>query len=338
MAGITENLELVLQGKDLSFDQSRSVLDEIFTGTVPRSQVAAFLTGLKIKGEKSQEIAGLARSLRDHAIKVKPKVDHLVDTCGTGGAKIKTFNISTAAGLVAASAGVRVAKHGNRGITSKCGSADVLKGLGINIEAPVEKIEQCIEEANFGFMFAPMFHPAMKFVQPIRKELPFRTVFNILGPLANPANAAGQVMGVAEESLMKDIIQTLKLLGVKRAVVVHSNGLDEISTLSITKIMELKDGDITSYDLDPQKYDIPLTDINTLKGDTPEINSRIVKEILYGKEKGNKKDIVVINAAAAIMVSGLTDDYISAIKIADQSIKDGKAADTLEKVIKITNS
>ena len=203
MTKITEYLEIILEGNDLTFEQAQKLLDTIFEGDVSEVQIAAFLAAMRVKKASVSELAGLATSLRNHAVRVEAGVENLVDTCGTGGAKQKTFNISTAAAIVAAGAGVYIAKHGNRGITSKCGSADVLAELGVNIDAGPEKIAECIRQAHIGFMFAPMFHPAMKHVQPIRQSLDFRTAFNILGPLANPAGANSQLIGVPEESLMR---------------------------------------------------------------------------------------------------------------------------------------
>lgn len=338
MAAITEFIESLLAGKDLSFEQATQLLDIIFEGEVAEVQIAAFLTAMRAKGPTAAELAGLAKSLRNHAVAVKVDVDNLVDTCGTGGAAIKTFNISTASALVAAGAGVYVAKHGNRGITSSCGSADVLEALGVEIDSSAETVAECIKEAHVGFMFAPMFHPAMKYVQPTRKGLGFRTVFNLLGPLANPANAAAQVMGVADESLMETMIEALKLLGVQRALVVHSDGLDEISTAGVTKIAELRNGRITNTELDPENLGFKPADINSLAVSDAKTSATIIKEILSGKEDRPGKDIVVLNAAAAIIVAGLADDFESAIKIAEASVSNGEAMASLEKLVKISNS
>lgn len=338
MAAITEFIESLLAGKDLSFEQATQLLDIIFEGEVAEVQIAAFLTAMRAKGPTAAELAGLAKSLRNHAVAVKVNVDNSVDTCGTGGAAIKTFNISTASALVAAGAGVYVAKHGNRGITSSCGSADVLEALGVEIDSSAETVAECIKEAHVGFMFAPMFHPAMKYVQPTRKGLGFRTVFNLLGPLANPANAAAQVMGVADESLMETMIEALKLLGVQRALVVHSDGLDEISTAGVTKIAELRNGRITNTERDPENLGFKPADINSLAVSDAKTSATIIKEILSGKEDGPGKDIVVLNAAAAIIVAGLADDFESAIKIAEASVSNGEAMASLEKLVKISNS
>jgi len=280
----------------------------------------------------------LAKSLRQHAVKVTVDVDNLVDTCGTGGAAVKTFNISTAAALVAAGAGVHIAKHGNRGITSKCGSADVLAELGVNIEASPQTIARCIKEARIGFMFAPKHHPAMKYVQPVRKALGFRTVFNILGPLANPAGAQAQVMGVADDRLMPLVAEALNLLGVKRAMVVHSDGLDEISTTGPTKVIELKTGDLAEWTLNPGDYNISKADLDSLGGGNAKNNAEIVRNILGSKDTGPRRDIVVLNAAAAIFVSGLADDFAPAVKMAADAVQNGASMQALKKFIEISNS
>ena len=337
MIKITEFLNVILEGKDLSFEQAKQLLDTIFTGEVPEMQIAAFLAAMRVKKAAVTELAGLAASLRQHAVKVETGLDNLVDTCGTGGAAMKIFNISTAAALVAAGAGVYVAKHGNRAITSNCGSADVLTALGVNIAPGPEKVAQCIREAHIGFMFAPKFHPAMKHVQPIRQTLDFHTAFNILGPLANPAGVTAQVMGVSDKSLMRRIAETLQMLGVKRAMVVHSCGLDEISTMGLTEIIHLKNGQFSSETLDPIYYGIPRTDYDSLAGGDAEANARIIKEILAGGETGAKKDIVVLNAAAAIMVAGLAEDLAHGIELADQAITNGSAAKCLESLVQISN-
>jgi len=337
MSAITEYIKPLLEGEDLSFEQATSLLDVIFEGQVPEAQIAAFLTAMRVKGPTAPELAGLARSLRGHAVAVKVDIDNLVDTCGTGGGAIKTSNISTAAAIVAAGAGVYVAKHGNRGITSKCGSADVLEELGVKIDASAQTVAECIKEAHIGFMFAPMFHPAMKYVQPIRKSLGFRTVFNILGPLANPANAQRQILGVADEGLMQLVAEALKLLGTRFAMVVHGKGMDEISTVTTTKILELKDGQITSKELNPKELGIGLADIEDLRVTDAKTSAKVLRDILRSKESGPRKDIVVLNAAAAIIAGGLADDFASAIKLAEASVSDGRALACLEKLIEVSN-
>jgi anthranilate phosphoribosyltransferase len=338
MTAITEFIKPLLQGESLSFEQATSLLDIIFEGEVPEVQIAAFLTAMRAKGATAPELAGLAKSLRSHAVSVKVEVDNLVDTCGTGGAAVKTFNVSTASAIVAAGAGVYVAKHGNRGITSGCGSADVLEELGVKIDASAGTVQECISQAHIGFMFAPMFHPAMKYVQPIRKSLGFRTVFNILGPLANPAGAAAQVLGVGDEALMQLVAEALKLLGTRYAMVVHSKGLDEISISGVTKIIELKKGQILSRELNPEDLDIKPANVETLKVQDAKASAKVLRDILSGKEKGPCKDIVVLNAAAAIIAGNLADDFKSAIRSAEASVSDGRASACLEKLIKVSNS
>ena len=337
MATIIEYINPLLKGENLSFEQATSLLDIVFEGEVPEAQIAAFLTAMRIKGPTAQEVAGLARSLRSHAVKVEPGIDNLVDVVGTGGAAVKTFNVSTAAALVAAGAGVHVAKHGNRAITSKCGSADLLAELGVKIDPGPEVVAECVRQAGVGFMFAPMFHPAMKYVQPIRRSLGFRTVFNILGPLANPADVPSLVLGVAEEGLMQMMAEALDVLGAEYAMVVHSEGLDEISAGAVTKIAELSGGRITRKELDPKELGIQPADIEKLKISDARASAKIVKDILSGQEKGAGKDIVVLNASAAIIAGGLVEDFASAIRLANASISDGSAQGCLEKLIEVSN-
>ena len=341
MAKITEFLDIILEGRDLTFDQAHDLLDVIFGGDVAEVQIAAFLAAMRVKKAAAMEIAGLAHSLREHAVRVETGLDPdtMIDTCGTGGASLKTFNLSTAAAFAAAGAGAYVAKHGNKKITSICGSADVLTSLGVNIAPGPDVVAECIKGARIGFMFAPMYHPAMKHVQPVRQNLDFRTAFNILGPLANPAGAGAQVIGVADISLMERIVETLKMLGTKRAMVVHSNGLDEVSTMGPTNILFLKDdGSIESQTLTPESVGMKQADYSELAGGDAETNAAIIRSILEGKEKGPKKDIVVLNAAAGIIVAGLAESFEEGIKKADEAIANGQAAECLEEMIKISNS
>jgi len=337
MAAITEYLEIILDGKDLTFEQAKALQDTIFEGEVTDVQVAAFLAMMRMKRATPSELAGLAQSLREHAVQVKVDVKNMIDTCGTGGATVKTFNVSTAAAFVAAGAGAYVAKHGNRGITSKCGSADVLEELGVNIAPGPDVVAECIQRAHIGFMFAPKFHPAMRFVQPIRKSLDFRTAFNILGPLANPARVTAQVMGVADEALLDRITESLKMLGAQKAMVVHGQGMDEISTLGITKIRQLINGNIVSRELDPAEFGISGISIDELKTGDAIANANTIRNILSGKDTGPRKDIVVLNAAAAIIVASLADDFENAIKMAETSIRDGAAMNCLEKLVEFSN-
>ena len=338
MAGITEYIEPLLKGESLSFEQAGSLLDIIFEGQVSEVQIAAFLTAMRIKGATAAELAGLAKSLRNHAVKVETGIENMVDVVGTGGAAVKTFNVSTAAAIVAAGAGVYVAKHGNRAITSKCGAADVLEELGVKIDPGADVVAECIKQAHVGFMFAPAFHPAMKYVQPIRKSLGFRTVFNILGPLANPAGVQRQVLGVADESLMETMAEALKLLGTKVVMVVHSNGTDEISTAGVTKIIELKEGKIKSCEINAEDFGIAPANIEELKVSDAKTSAEVLRKILSGEEDGPRRDIVILNAAAAIIVAGLADDFESAIRLADASVSNGRALACLENLIEVSNS
>ena len=339
MTKITEYLEILLEGGNLKYEQAKDLLDTIFKGDVAEVQIAAFLAAMRMKKAVPAEFAGFAQSLRDHAVKVEVKIDNLsiIDTCGTGGARLKTFNVSTIAAFVAAGAGAYVAKHGNRAITSISGSADVLEALGVKIDCPPDIVVECIEKARIGFMFAPMYHPAMKFVQPIRKSLDFRTVFNILGPLANPAGVTSQFMGVAEESLLDEIADTLKLLGTKRAMVVHGSGLDEISTTAVTKVIELKNKKKISYEIRPSDFGLSSPKMAELAGSNAEYNANLAKDILYGRKKGPARDIVLLNAAAAIMVADLADNLHQGLKKADEAIDSRAAAECLEKMIEISN-
>ncbi len=337
MANITQYLQVILDGKDLTFDQARALQDTIFEGQVSEVQIAAFLAVMRMKRATSGEIAGLAQSLRNHAVRVQVDLPHMIDTCGTGGAFVKTFNISTTSALVAAGAGAYVAKHGNRGITSRCGSADVLDELGVKIDPGPEVVAACIREAHIGFMFAPKFHPAMRFVQPIRKSLDFRTAFNILGPLANPAGVKAQVMGVSDAELLDRIAESLKTLGARRAFVVHGQGMDEISLLGKTRIVELRDGWIRAFELDPGDYGISNASIDVLGSGDAIANAALIRDILAGKEKGPRRDIVLLNAAAALVVAELADGFAEALPLAQASIEEGKALHCLEKLVEVSN-
>jgi anthranilate phosphoribosyltransferase len=337
MANITQYLQIILDGRDLTFDQAQALQDTIFEGQVSEVQIAAFLAIMRMKRATSGEIAGLAQSLRNHAVRVQVDLPHMIDTCGTGGAFVKTFNISTASALVAAGAGAYVAKHGNRGITSRCGSADVLGELGVKIDPAPEIVAACIREAHIGFMFAPKFHPAMRFVQPIRKSLDFRTAFNILGPLANPAGVKAQIMGVSDAELLDRIAESLKMLGTKRAFVVHGQGMDEISLLGKTRIVELRDGWIRSFELDPADYGIANASIDVLGSGDAIANAALIRDILAGQEKGPRRDIVLLNAAAALVVAELADTFTEALPLAQASIEEGKALHCLEKLVEVSN-
>jgi len=329
MIFMKEYINKLIQNRSLTTEEAQLAISRIFTDATD-AQIAAFLTAMKMKGETPAEIAGLAMGMKKAANIINPGVSGtLIDTCGTGGDSTGTINVSTASALVAAGAGVAVAKHGNYSITSKSGSADVLRELGVKIDAPPGEVEKTIENVGIGFMLAPVFHPSMKRVAQIRRDLGFRTVFNILGPLTNPANAKAQVIGVFDGSLCEPMANVLNILGTKRALVVHGSGMDEISTAGETRIVELNNGKVTKYTLTPEKLGIKRATANEIAGGTPEENARVIVEVLKGK-KGPKRDIIVINAGAALLVSGKADTIESGIVLANKSIDSGAALDKLK--------
>jgi anthranilate phosphoribosyltransferase len=331
-------LHSVVSGNDLTEDEMISAMTLIMEGNVSDSQLAAFLTALHIKGETVAEIRGAARVMRAKAEKLDIKATPLVDTCGTGGDGADTFNISTASALVTAGAGVHVAKHGNRAVSSRSGSADVLKCLGVNLDANLSTVTRCVDEAGIGFLFAPLMHKAMKHAAGVRKELGFRTLFNVLGPLTNPANAQSQVLGVFAAKWVQPLAEVLRGLGCKQALVVHgSDGLDEITLTGASQISELKNGDISNYNFDPEKLGFKYCRSEDLKGGTPEENAAIIEAILEG-ERSPKRDIVVLNSAAAIYVAGKSDSLELGVQYAIDSIESGKAREKLEALCRITHS
>ena len=334
---VKEAIAKVVEKKDLTEDEMASVMREIMEGEATPAQIASIITALRMKGETVDEITGAARVMREKALKVKTKASVVVDTCGTGGDESFTFNISTAAAFVAAGAGLTVAKHGNRSVSSKSGSADVLKSLGVNIEAEVERVEECLDNIGIGFLFAPMMHGAMKYAAPVRREIGIRTIFNILGPLTNPAGARYQVLGVYRSELTEVLANVLKNLGSTRAFVVSGNdGLDEMTLTSETKVSELKDGKVKTYSIKPEEFGMTRCKLFELQGGEPDDNARIISAILKG-DKGPKRDVVVLNAAAAIVASGMAKDMKEGIKLAEEAIDSGKALEKLEKLIEITN-
>lgn len=324
-----EYIQKLIQKQSLTTDEAETAISKIFTEATD-AQIAAFLTALKMKGETPEEIAGLARGMKKAANIINPKVaGTLVDTCGTGGDSTGTINVSTGAAIVAAAAGIPVAKHGNYSITSKSGSADVLRELGVKIDLPPQDVEKTIEKVGIGFMLAPVFHPSMKRVAQIRRDLGFRTVFNILGPLTNPANAKAQVIGVFDNSLCEPMANVLSILGTKRALVVHGSGMDEISNTGETRIVELNGGKLTKYTVTPEKLGVKRASISDIAGGTPEENARDIVYVLKGK-KGAKRDIITINAGAALFVSGKVETLPAGIVIANHSIDSGAALKKLE--------
>ncbi len=318
--------------QNLTTEEAELAIAKIFTEATD-TQISAFLTAMKMKGETPAEIAGLALGMKKAANIINPRVKGtLIDTCGTGGDSTGTINVSTGAALVVAGAGVFVAKHGNYSITSKSGSADVLKELGVKIDAQPEQVEKTIEKVGIGFMLAPVFHPSMKRVAQIRRDLGFRTVFNILGPLTNPANAKAQVIGVFDSSLCEPIANVLQILGTERALVVHGNGMDEISTTGETQIVELDGGNITTYTTTPEKLGMKRASSSDIAGGTPEENARDIVDVLKGK-KGPKRDIIVINAGAALFVSGKAENHSNGIDLANHAIDSGAAMSKLKELV-----
>lgn len=328
----TNMLECVISGTDLNREQSVELMNMIMGGELSAGRICALLTALRCKGVVPEEITGFAASMRKHANKV-PGVDsqELLDTCGTGGDGLKTFNISTAAAILCAGAGVRVAKHGNRSVSSKSGSADVLEQLGINIELPPEKVGESINTVGIGFMFAPMMHPAMKHAMPARKELGIPTVFNILGPLTNPAGAAHQVLGVATAELASDLAAVLKGLGCSHALVVSGkDGSDEVSVTDPTLCIEVQNNEIRSFEIDPGAFGFTYTDKAGLTVEDAVHSANIIRNVLNG-EKGIRRDICVLNAGAGIYAADKAEDLTAGVKAAQEAIDSGSAADILEK-------
>ncbi|CAD7771053.1 Anthranilate phosphoribosyltransferase [Candidatus Methanoperedenaceae archaeon GB50] len=320
--------------EDLDEDEARDAMEIIFT-TASDAEIAAFLIALKMKGEVPGEIAGLAEGMRRAARTIHPDVSgRLVDTCGTGGDAKNTINISTAAAIIASAAGVSVAKHGNYSVTSRSGSADVLKALGITIDLPPEEVERCIEKIGIGFMLAPIFHPSMRRVAGIRRELGVRTVFNILGPLTNPAGAEAQLIGCFDKNLCETFGETLKIIGVERAMIVHGDGLDEITTTGRTDVTELEGGRIRSYTIRPEDLGLPRAEMKDLEGGLPRENASDIIQILLGRT-GPKRDIVVLNAGAAILVSGMVDDLREGVETACRAIDDGSGLEKLREFVRV---
>ena len=333
-----EYIKKIAENQDLNQDEMTEAFDQIMDGTATASQIAGFIVALHIKGETVDEIAGAALSMRRHAVFIDVGGLAAVDTCGTGGDSAHTFNISTTAAFVVAGAGIPVAKHGNRAISSQCGSADVLQELGVNIEAEPEVVEECIMKVGIGFLYAPRLHPAMKYAGGPRKELGMRTIFNILGPLTNPAGAKSQILGVFSPELTETFARVLKLLGSKRAFVVHGlDGMDEITSTTTTRVCELRDGNIRTYELDPLPFIHNYSNPEDLKGGDPFLNAEIIRRILSG-DKGPCRDVVCLNAAAAFVAGSKADDLPAGMKMAEESIDQGNAIAALEGLIKYSNS
>lgn len=347
---ITDALHLIANHcQSLSREDSRAVMAEVLSGKCTDAQIGALLVALHMKGETVEEIVGFAEAIRAEAAHLEiarnstldvsgTERDALVDTCGTGGDASGTFNISTATALVVAGAGVRVAKHGNRSVSSKCGSADVMEALGININLPLPRVAACLEEIGFAFLFAPAVHSAMKYVQPARRELRLRTVFNLLGPLTNPARASAQVVGVYSADLVEKLAEALSILGLRRALVVHgADGLDEITITGPTRIAEVRDAQVHSYEVTPEEFGLERAPIEEIAGGDATTNAKIIREIVSGK-KSPCRDVVLLNAAAAVVAAGMADHLAKALPIVSHSIDSGAAASKLDALARFTNA
>lgn len=331
-------LQKIIARQNLSQAETTEAFDLIMSGEATPAQIGAFIATLRMKGECVDEIAGGAASMRRHAVYIDTGGQPVVDTCGTGGDGCGTFNISTTAALIVAGAGVPVAKHGNRAITSKCGSADVLAELGVNIEVPPDTVEQCIREAGIGFLFAPKLHPAMKHAMAPRKELGVRTIFNMLGPLANPAGAKGQIIGVFLPELTEPFACVLRLLGSRRAFIVHGHdGMDEITTTATTRISELANGNVRTYDFDPRPFIDDFVTQDAIAGGTPADNAAITRAVLDGR-RGPCRDIACLNAAAAIVAGGKAESIRDGWELANESVDSGRARAALEGLVRCTQA
>jgi anthranilate phosphoribosyltransferase len=326
-------LARLLDGHDLGQEEARDVMNAVMRGEATPAQIGGFLVALRLKGETADEIAGCAEAMRDHVLAVRPQRDDLVDTAGTGGDGACTFNISTAAALVAAAAGAAVAKHGNRAVSSASGSADVLEALGFDLEQPPERIERSIDELGFGFLFAPSHHPAMRHAAPVRRELATRTVFNVLGPLTNPAGARAQVVGVYAPELVETIAAVLARLGARRAFVVHgAGGIDELSPAGPNVVREVVGGDVHAREIDGRDFGVPRCRPEELRGGSPEENAETVREIFAGA-RGPKREAVLLNAAGAIAAAGGARDLADGYGLAAAAVDSGAAGERLEQLI-----
>jgi anthranilate phosphoribosyltransferase len=330
---IQEALARLLDGRDLSRTDARAVMNEVMAGDATPAQIGGLLVALRLKGETVDEIAGCAEAMREHVLAVRPSRDDLVDTAGTGGDGARTINISTAAALVAAAAGAGVAKHGNRAVSSACGSADVLEALGFRLELPPARIERSVDELGFGFLFAPTHHPAMRHAAPVRRELAARTVFNVLGPLTNPADARAQVVGVYEASLVRTIAEVLAQLGARRAFVVHgAGGIDELSPAGPNLVCEVRDGAVHECEIDPLELGVSRCDPGELRGGSPDENADAIRAIFAG-EDGGRRSAVLLNAAGAISAAGHARDLREGLALAAEAVDTGAAAAKLEELI-----
>ena len=332
---IREAISDLVAGQALSMEDAATVMEEIMEGEATPAQLGAFLTALSLKGETPEEIAGMARVMREKALRVNV-AGPLVDTCGTGGDGKNSFNISTAAAFVAAGAGLKVAKHGNRAASGSCGSADVLEALGVKIDLPPAGVAQCINQVGMGFMFAPVFHPSMRHAAPVRREIGIRTVFNILGPLTNPAGVQSQLIGVAHAQLAKQMAEVLRLLGVRHAIVAHGqDGLDELTLDGETQGWEVVGGQVRAWSTSPESAGLSSASLDQLKGGSKEENAATMRRIFQG-EKGPLRDVVLLNSAAVLLVGGLVEDIAEGVERTARVIDDGAASQKLEALVELS--
>jgi anthranilate phosphoribosyltransferase len=336
---IQRALQQLLDGRDLSREDARAVMDAIMRGETTPAQIGGFLIALRVKGETADEIAGCAEAMREHVLAVRPRRDDLVDTAGTGGDGARTINISTAAALVAAAAGAAVAKHGNRAVSSASGSADVLEALGFRLELEPDRIAESIDELGFGFLFAPMHHPAMRHAAHVRRELATRTVFNVLGPLTNPAGARAQVVGVYSSGLVRTIAEVLARLGARRAFVVHgAGGIDELSPVGPNLVCEVVDGDVHERQIDPEaELGVARCSVDELRGGSPDENATAIRDVFAGSA-GGRRSAILLNAAGAIAAAGHAEDLREGLELAREAVDSGAAADRLDRLVAFTRA
>lgn len=331
-------IEQVVAGKDLTREEAQRAMGILLSGEATQAQIGSFLTALRMKGETVEELTGFAAVLRDKADTISPQVEKYIDFVGTGGDCTYSFNISTTSSFVVAAAGLPVAKHGNRSISSQSGAGDVLEALGVNIQAEPEKVQKCVEEVGIGFMFAQLFNKSMKYVGQARKELGIRTVFNILGPLSNPSRAKYMLVGVYDPMLTENIAKVLASLGVERALVVSGlDNMDEITLTTATVVSEIRDGQVSTYEITPEQFGLSRAGLEELRGGEGTENAQITRRILKGEEKGAKRDIVLLNAGAALYVGGLVPDIRAGIDLATETIDSGKAYAKVEELVKASN-
>jgi anthranilate phosphoribosyltransferase len=331
---IQEALVRLLDGHDLDRGQARAVMDQIMAGDATQAQIGGFLVALRMKGETPDEIAGFAEAIRARGVSVAPRRDDLVDTAGTGGDGRATINISTAAALVAAAAGAGVAKHGNRAVSSASGSADVLEALGFALEPPPERIARSIDKLGFGFLLAPAHHPGFRHAAPVRKELGLRTIFNVLGPLTNPAGARAQIVGVYDPALVRTIAEVLARLGARRAFVVHGAfGVDELSPAGSNLVCEVVDGQVHERTIDPLDLGVARCEPDELRGGSPAENAGVIRAVFSGEEQGAKRDAILLNAAGAIAAGGHAEDLHEGLEVARRAVDSGAASERLDALV-----